>query len=79
MADLIVEQANQAEPPRLDRTKFKVQTLEQAYHQLDFWLSKSQVERLLAAAYLNSVAWGYDLNNPPKMDKSRFSTRKHSD
>jgi hypothetical protein len=36
------------------------------------------VERLRAAAYLNSVAYGYDLQNPPKLDRTAFSTRQHA-
>lgn len=38
---------------------------------------KTSVERLLAASYLNSVAFLFDLNNPPKMDRTVFSMRKH--
>ncbi|MBI5916621.1 MAG: hypothetical protein HY842_14685 [Bacteroidetes bacterium] len=64
--------------PRLDRTKFKAQTFQQADYQLDFWLEKVPVERLSAAAYLNSMAWGFDLQAPPKMDKHIFSTRQHA-
>lgn len=63
--------------PRMDRSKFKVQTMEDADHQLDFWATKSPAERLAAAAYLNSVAWGYDIQNPPRMDRSAFSMHKH--
>jgi hypothetical protein len=32
---------------------------------------------LEAVFYLNSIAYGYDVNNPPKMDRTVFSTRKH--
>lgn len=34
-------------------------------------------QRLEAAAYLNSVAYNYDINNPPKMDRTVFSMRKN--
>lgn len=64
--------------PRMDRTKFKSQSLVEADHQLDFWITKSRIERLAAAAYLNSVAWGYDLENPPRMNKTVFSVRKQN-
>lgn len=36
------------------------------------------VARLRAAAYLNSVAYNYDFNNLPRMDRTAFSMRKHS-
>ncbi len=34
--------------------------------------------RLRAAVYLNSVAYGYDLNSPPRLDRTAFSSRKHA-
>lgn len=34
-------------------------------------------ERLRTAAYLNSVAWNYPMDTPPKMDRSVFGMRKH--
>ncbi|MBI1226205.1 MAG: hypothetical protein GC192_13300 [Bacteroidetes bacterium] len=64
--------------PRMDRSKFKMQTLEEADQQLDFWITKSPVERLAAAAYLISTAWGFDMKKPPHMDKSAFSMHKHN-
>jgi hypothetical protein len=36
-------------------------------------------ERLEAAFYLNSVAYNYDINNPPKMDRTVFSMRKNGE
>ncbi len=66
------------EYPRFDRTKFKIQTFQEADQNLDYWLSKSPAERLRAAYYLISVAWGFDFHNPPRMDKQVFSVRKHS-
>ena len=62
--------------PRMDRSKFKSQTFEEADYQLEFWSTKSPVERLVVAAYLISTAWGFDLKNPPRMDKSIFAIRK---
>ena len=62
---------------KLDRTAFHAGTHEET----DKYYSKNQprtlVERLKAANYLNSVAFQFDMNNPPKMDKSAFSMRKH--
>ncbi len=62
---------------RLDRTAFHMGTHEETerYH------AQSQpetfVERLKAAAYLNSIAFRYDINNPPRLDRTVFSARKH--
>jgi hypothetical protein len=48
---------------KLDRTAFKAQTAEDA--------PKTQ-----AAYYINSVAFNYPENEPPKMDKTAFSMRR---
>lgn len=73
-----VQEHGQDAHARLDRTKFKAQTFQQADDQLEFWLEKKPVERLSAATYLNSVAWGFDMHTPPQMDKHRFSARHHA-
>lgn len=36
-------------------------------------------ERLRQAYYLISVAYGFDINNPPKLDRTIFSSRKFND
>jgi hypothetical protein len=63
-------------PGRLDRTAFKHQTLEEAAHNFEYWKKQSYTKRLEAANYLNSVAYNFDINNPPKMDKTYFKIRK---
>lgn len=63
-------------PGKLDRTAFKHQTLEEADHNREYWLKHSYEERLKAANYLNSVAYNFDINNPPKLDKTYFNIRK---
>jgi len=63
---------------RLDRTQFKKQTFQEADMQYEYWQSKSPVERLRAAYYLISVAYDFDLQNPPRMDRTAFSMRKHT-
>jgi hypothetical protein len=60
---------------KLDRTAFKYQTLDEAAHNLEYWQKRSFEERLEAANYLNSIAYNFDLNNPPLMDKSYFKIR----
>lgn len=63
---------------RLDRTAFRAGTHEQlAEAERQHRQSLSLVERLHAAAYLNSVAYGYDPENPPRLDRTYFRMRKH--
>ena len=62
---------------RLDKTQFKAQSFEQADDNRAYWLQKDVKERVKAAWYLISCAYGFDLDNPPRLDKTVFSTRKH--
>lgn len=63
---------------RLDRTKFQMQTFEEAdFNQHE--AKKSPAECLRDAYYLISVAYRFDLNNPPRLDRTIFSMRKHID
>lgn len=65
---------------RLDQTAFRAGTHEQlAQAERQHRLSLSLAERLRAAAYLNSVAYGYDPENPPRLHRTQFSMRKHPD
>jgi outer membrane protease len=61
---------------RLDRTVFKVQTAESA-SQSDaaYYKTLTWQERLKIANYLNSIAYNYPENTPPKMDKTVFKIR----
>ena len=63
-------------PEKLNRTAFKHQTLDEAAYNLQYWHKQSYEERLKAANYLNSVAYNFDINNPPQMDKTYFKIRK---
>jgi hypothetical protein len=60
-------------PYKLDRNAFKAQTAGEASHQYGYWKSQSREERLKAAFYLNSVAYNYDINNPPRLDRGFFT------
>ena len=61
---------------KLDRTAFKAQTAEEATKsQAAYYRSLTWQERLRIANYLNSVAYNYHENDPPKMDKTVFSMR----
>jgi hypothetical protein len=62
---------------RLDRTFGKAQTLKEADDNRKYWLQKSVTERLGAAWYLISCAYGFDIENPPRLDKNIFSMRRH--
>ena len=59
---------------RLDRTAFEAMTLQQADNNNDY-KNRSIVERFRIAAYLNSVAFNYSIDNPLKMDKTIFKAR----
>ena len=63
---------------RLDRKAFHAGTHEETerYHARN--QPETMAERLRAAAYLNSVAFNYDLNNPPRLDRTAFAARRHT-
>jgi hypothetical protein len=60
---------------KLDRTSFKAQTLKEADNYSAYYSSMTWKERLQIAAYLNSVAYQYDLSKPPRMDRKFFNVR----
>ncbi|MDB5002188.1 MAG: hypothetical protein JWQ34_413 [Mucilaginibacter sp.] len=61
---------------RLDRTVFKAQTADEATaSQAAYYRSLTWQERLRIANYLNSIAYNYPENEPPRMDKTVFSMR----
>jgi len=63
---------------RLDRTAFRMGTHATIGNQYEYWKDKSIEERLRAATYLISVAYNYPFNNPPRLDRTVFSMRKHT-
>lgn len=64
---------------RLDKTAFKAQTAEQATSSHAFYYKTlSWQERLRIANYLNSIAYNYPENNPPRLDKTKFSVRSRN-
>jgi hypothetical protein len=63
---------------RLDRTVFKAQTAKEAANHGEYYKTLSWQERLRIAAYLNSVAFNYPENNPPRMDKTKFMVRSRN-
>lgn len=61
---------------KLDRTAFKIQTFKEADHNREEWLKKTPEERWADSWYLLASAYGFDPENPPRMDKTVFSMRK---
>lgn len=58
---------------KLDRSASKAQTLqEEAADHTAEYKKLSWLERLEIAVYLNSVAYNFDVNNPPSMDRTKF-------
>jgi hypothetical protein len=62
---------------KFDRTAFKGQTFKEEQRAKTF-SADSAIGRLKVAFYLNSIAFNFDLNNPPRIDKTVFSTRKNN-
>ncbi len=66
--------------PRLDRTAFRAGSFAEteAWYRT-YWHTVPMAERLRAAHYLNSVAYGFDLNQPPRLDRTVFQIRRRTD
>ncbi len=62
---------------RLDKTAFKIQSVKNADESMRDSRHYSSSERFEIAFYLTSVAYGFDMQNPPRMDKTIFRIRKH--
>jgi hypothetical protein len=60
---------------KLDRTAFEARTASKSVnygkaHQKLTWQQRLKIHR-----YLKSIAYGYTIDNPPRMDKTAFSVR----
>jgi hypothetical protein len=60
---------------RLDRTAFKAQTAAEASNHASYYQTLTWQERLRIANYLNSIAYNYPENEPPRLNRNLFSTR----
>ncbi len=61
---------------RLDRTAFKMLTAEEATKShAAYYKTLTWQERMRIANYLNSIAYNYSENEPPRIDKTVFSMR----
>ncbi|MBC9890742.1 MAG: hypothetical protein F7B06_13070 [Opitutae bacterium] len=64
-------------PFRLDRSAFSMGAHGQNVRRTaKYWKTRPVEERLAAAAYLNSIAYGYPQHSPLRLDKTVHSTRK---
>jgi hypothetical protein len=64
---------------RMDKTAFKLQTVEEADDAMRNYANTTPGERLRIYWYLTSIAYKFDLDNPPRMDKTVFKMGKHED
>jgi len=62
---------------RMDKTAFSIHTFEEADNAMRDYSNHTFRERLHIYWHLTSIAYKFDLNNPPKMDKTFFGMRKH--
>ena len=63
---------------RLDRTAHHAGIHEQAAEYHARYQTATPDERLRAAAYLNRIAYDYDLYNPLRLDRTAFATRRQA-
>jgi hypothetical protein len=61
---------------RLDKNVISKGSFKEADDHRAYWLSKTPMERLQAAIYLQSIVFNFDPLSPPKMDKSYYTKRK---
>jgi hypothetical protein len=61
---------------RLDKTAFKINSFKEADKAMQDYSNCTIKERLQIAYYLTSVAYRFDMKNPPRMDKTLFSIKK---
>jgi hypothetical protein len=64
---------------RMDKTAFKIQSFEEADNAMRDYTNHTPKERLRIYWYLTSIAYKFDLDNPPRMDKTIFRMKKQDD
>jgi hypothetical protein len=55
---------------KLDRTASKAHTRKEAVNHASVYKKLSWQDRLEVASYLNSVAFNFDMNNPPVLERA---------
>jgi hypothetical protein len=63
---------------RLDKTAFQAMCVEEADDYMRNYKSYNWKERLMVSFYLTSLAYGFNMDNPPSMDKTLFTIEKRS-
>ena len=63
---------------KIDKTAFSAFKKSKEPNDFMYWKEKTIRERLEAAAYLISIAYGHDVNHPPKVDRTKFEMVKRS-
>ena len=63
---------------RLDRTAFKAQTAAEAADHKQYYKDLTWQERIRIAHYLNSIAYNFPIDNPPRLDRTKFKARSRS-
>jgi hypothetical protein len=60
---------------KLDRTAFKLPTISEAANHSDYYEKMTWQERLSVTSFLNSVAYHFDPNNTPRMNRNYFTAK----
>ena len=68
----------QSKKYRLDKTAFKAMTVQEADNYMRDYKQYNWKERLKISFYLTSLAYRFDVNDPPRMDKTLFIAIKQS-
>lgn len=63
---------------RLDKTAFQAMSVEEADDYMRDYRQYHWKERLQVSFFLTSLAYGFDVNDPPKMNKSIFTLSTQS-
>ena len=69
---------DQSKKYRLDKTVFHAMTAEESDYYMRNYRKYNWQERLKISYYLTSLAYGFDITNPPRMDKTVFSISKQN-
>lgn len=60
---------------RLDRTAFHARNASEQVNYGKEYQNLTWQERMQIHKYLNSIAYGYDLDNPPRIDRTAFRAK----
>lgn len=64
---------------RLDRTAFKAHTAKDASEShAKYYKTLTWQQRVRIANYLNSIAYNYPVDSPPKLDRTQFKARSRN-